>query len=59
VSLICAPTYNAQELPDLLLAVLVLRDTPAVEVTGYGSALREAAATVTKELGGTNPWLQT
>jgi hypothetical protein len=28
-------------------------------VTGYGSALREAAATVTKELGGTNPWLQT
>ena len=57
VSLICAPTYSAQELPDLLLAVLVLREVPAAQVVEYGSALREAAAMVTKELGGTNPWL--
>jgi DNA-binding IclR family transcriptional regulator len=56
VSLICAPTYNAQEMPELLLAVLVLRDLAPSEVADHGSALREAAATVTKQLGGTNPW---
>jgi DNA-binding IclR family transcriptional regulator len=56
VSLICAPTYTAQGMPELLLAVLVLRDMPAAEVAALGSALGDAALTVTKELGGTNPW---
>jgi hypothetical protein len=43
-------------MPELLLAVLVLRDMPAAEVAAFGSALSVAAATVTEELGGTNPW---
>jgi hypothetical protein len=56
VSLICSPTYTAHGMPDLLLAVLVLGDLSAGEVAEYGSALAGAAAAVTKELGGTNPW---
>jgi L-serine deaminase len=35
---------------------MVLRDLPAGEVAEYGSALAGAAAAVTEELGGTNPW---
>jgi hypothetical protein len=56
VSLICSPTYTAHEMPDLLLAVLVLGDLPAGEVAERGWALAAAAAAVTKELGGANPW---
>jgi DNA-binding IclR family transcriptional regulator len=58
VSLICSPTYSAQALPDLLLAVMVLRDLPAGQVAEYGSALAAAATAVTEELGGTNPWTE-
>ncbi len=56
VSLICAPTYTPQGLPDLLLATLLMRDTSAVDIERHGSALREAADSVTAAVGGHNPW---
>jgi DNA-binding IclR family transcriptional regulator len=56
VSLICAPTYTPQQMPDLLLAMFLLRDTPAEDVERCGSALRQAAAAVTSAVGGDNPW---
>jgi len=56
VSLICSPTYGAQGLPELLLAVLVLGPATPARVEETGAVLRTAAAAVTEQIGGRDPW---
>jgi DNA-binding IclR family transcriptional regulator len=56
VSLICAPTYTAHQMPDLLLAMFLLRDAEVADIERCGSALREAGVAITAAVGGRNPW---
>src|SRR2546430_17234303 len=57
VTFVASPSFDAEGKPDLLLGLLVFRDDVTHdELTGYGAAVREAAARVTAKAGGHNPW---
>jgi DNA-binding IclR family transcriptional regulator len=59
VSVIVAPTYTDHGRPDLLLGLFVLRDVVPSEITVLGEAVRQAARTVTRQVGGCDPWTGT
>jgi len=57
VTFVASPSFDAAGRPDLLLGLLVFRDDVTYdELTAYGAAVREAAARVTAQAGGRNPW---
>jgi DNA-binding IclR family transcriptional regulator len=57
VTFVASPSFDADGRPDLLLGLLVFRDDVSYdELLEYGTALRSAAARVTSEVGGNNPW---
>jgi DNA-binding IclR family transcriptional regulator len=57
VTFVASPSFDAEGRPDLLLGLLVFRDDVTYdELTGYGAAVRAAAARVTAQAGGHNPW---
>src|SRR3989442_12535433 len=57
VTFVASPSFDAEGRPDLLLGLLVFRDDVKYdELTGYGAAVREAAARVTAQAGGSSPW---
>ena len=58
VSLVCAPTFDADARSDLLLAVLVMQtEMPGRSITRVAADVRKAAAAVTVEVGGRDPWV--
>jgi DNA-binding IclR family transcriptional regulator len=57
VTFVASPSFDADGRPDLLLGLLVFRDDVTHdELVGYGDAVRNAAARVTAQAGGRNPW---
>lgn len=57
VTFVSAPSYDAEGHPDMLISVLVFRDDVTHdELTAYGEAVRDAAARVTDQAGGHDPW---
>jgi DNA-binding IclR family transcriptional regulator len=57
VTFVASPSFDADGRPDLLLGLLVFRDDVSYdELVEYGTALRSAAARVTSQVGGNNPW---
>jgi DNA-binding IclR family transcriptional regulator len=57
VTFVASPSFDAEGRPDLLLGLLVFRDDVTYdELVGYGTAVRAAAARVTSQVGGSNPW---
>jgi DNA-binding IclR family transcriptional regulator len=57
VTFVASPSFDADGKPDLLLGLLVFRaDVTHDELVGYGTAVRTAAARVTAQAGGRNPW---
>jgi DNA-binding IclR family transcriptional regulator len=57
VTFVASPSFAAEGRPDLLLGLLVFRDDVSYdELVEYGTALRSAAARVTSQVGGNNPW---
>ena len=52
-----SPSFDVDGRPDVLLGLLVFRtDLPYQELVRYGTAVREAAARVTKQVAGREPW---
>jgi hypothetical protein len=57
VTFVASPSFDAAGRPDLLFGLLVFRSNITYdELTGYGEAVRGAAARVTAQTGGRNPW---
>jgi DNA-binding IclR family transcriptional regulator len=57
VTFVSSPSFDHDSRPDLLLGLLVFRShVSSAELDRYGSAVREAAARVTKQAGGRSPW---
>jgi DNA-binding IclR family transcriptional regulator len=57
VTFVASPSFDADGRPDLLLGLLVFReDVTHDELVDYGTAVRAAAARVTAQAGGRNPW---
>ena len=57
VTFVASPSFDAEGRPDLLLGLLVFRDDITYEALAcYGTAVRAAAARVTEQVGGRNPW---
>jgi DNA-binding IclR family transcriptional regulator len=57
VSLVCAPTFDADGRMELLLAVLLMRSAvPGREVRRAAGAVRRAADAVSAQVGGYDPW---
>jgi DNA-binding IclR family transcriptional regulator len=57
VTFVASPSFDADGRPDLLLGLLVFRhDVTYDELVRYGTAVRTAAARVTAQAGGRNPW---
>jgi DNA-binding IclR family transcriptional regulator len=57
VTFVTAPSYDADGRPDVLISVLLFRDDVTYEeLTRYGEAVRAAAARVTAQSGGRDPW---
>lgn len=57
VTFVTSPSFDADGRPDLLLGLLVFRsDVTYNELVGYGAAVHAAAARVTTQAGGRDPW---
>jgi DNA-binding IclR family transcriptional regulator len=57
VTFVASPSFDSAGRPDLLFGLLVFRsDIPYDELIAYGEAVRGAAARVTAQTGGRNPW---
>jgi DNA-binding IclR family transcriptional regulator len=57
VTFVTSPSFDQDGRPDLLLGLLVFRSNlSSEELAAYGRAVREAAARVTKQVGGRAPW---
>ena len=57
VTFVTSPSFDADGQPDLLLGLLVFRtDVTYKELLTYGRAVGEAAARVTEQAGGHDPW---
>jgi hypothetical protein len=57
VTFVTSPSFDQDGHPDLLLGLLVFRShVSSEELAAYGEAVREAAARVTKQVGGHSPW---
>jgi DNA-binding IclR family transcriptional regulator len=57
VSVVCAPTFDVDGLPDLIVSVYMMEDdTPGDQVRGIAEQLRRGADAVTGAVGGRDPW---
>lgn len=57
VHAVCAPTYDADGRLDLILSLGVFRhDVPYEDIDRYGSALLDVCESVTRRMGGRDPW---
>ena len=57
VTFVTSPSFDADGQPDLLLGLLVFRSRVTYEeISTWGAAVRAAAARVTEQAGGRNPW---
>lgn len=57
VTFVTSPSFDQEGRPDLLLGLLVFRtNVSSEELVAYGNAVHEAAARVTKQVGGRSPW---
>lgn len=58
LSHVCAPVYDADARMELLLAAFVMRnDVGGDELDRLGATVRDAAARVTADIGGHDPWM--
>ena len=58
LSHVCAPVYDADARMELLLAAFVMRnDVRGDELARLGASVRDAAARVTSEIAGRDPWV--